>query len=52
MNTKFRSIFDNHQIKIAKSTLKMSDAGANIMGGMTKEEAREILKKFNIKFKE
>jgi hypothetical protein len=33
-----------HQLKIAKSTLKMSDAGANIMGGMSKEEAREFLK--------
>jgi len=29
--------------KIAKATLKMSDAGARIMGGMTKEEAREFL---------
>jgi len=30
----------------------MSDAGAKIMGGMTKEEAREILKKYKIKFNE
>ena len=33
-----------HQLKIAKSTLKMSDAGAMIMGGMSKEEARDFLK--------
>lgn len=33
-----------HQIKIAKDTLKMTDAGATIMGGMTKDEARKVLK--------
>jgi len=47
-----RSVFDKHQIAIAKRTLQMNDVGANIMGGMTKAEARNILKKFNIKFKE
>lgn len=41
-----------HQIKIAKSTLKMSDVGARIMGGMTKEEARNLLRKHGIRFKE
>ena len=41
-----------HQIKIAKDTLKLSDAGAKIMGGMTKDEARAVLKKHNIKFEE
>lgn len=45
-------VFDKHQIAIAKKTLKMSDIGAKIMGGMTKSEARQILKKFNIAFKE
>jgi hypothetical protein len=45
-------IFAKRQIDIAKKTLKMSDAGAKIMGGMTKEEAREILKKYKIKFDE
>jgi len=34
---------DRHQLKIAKSTLKMSDIGATIMGGMTKEKARQVL---------
>ena len=33
-----------HQLKIAKDTLKMSDVGARVMGGMTKDEARKFLK--------
>lgn len=33
-----------HQKRIAIRTLQMNDVGARIMGGMTKEEAREILK--------
>jgi hypothetical protein len=37
------SVPNQHQIKIAKSTLRMSDAGALVMGGMTKEEARRVL---------
>jgi hypothetical protein len=36
-------IFLKHQVNIAKKTLKMSDAGCMILGGMTKEEARKIL---------
>jgi hypothetical protein len=36
--------FRDHQLKIARDTLKMSDAGALIMGGMTKQDARGILK--------
>ena len=36
---------ERHQLKIAKDTLKMSDIGAMIMGGPTKKEAREIIKK-------
>jgi len=39
------SVPHRHQLKIARSTLKMSDAGALIMGGMTKQEAREVIKK-------
>jgi hypothetical protein len=34
-----------HQLAIAKKTLKMSDAGAMVMGGPTKAEARAIIKK-------
>lgn len=40
------SVFDKHQLKIARDTLKMSDVGARIMGGMTKDEAREIINRF------
>ncbi len=36
-------IAHRHQLRIARDTLRMSDAGAKIMGGMTKEEARKIL---------
>ena len=39
-----RDVFKDHQLKIARATLKMSDVGARIMGGMTKDEARELLK--------
>ena len=42
------TIFEKHQKKIAIATLKMTDAGARIMGGMTKEEAREVLRKMGI----
>jgi hypothetical protein len=38
-----------HQIRIAKQTLQMSDVGARIMGGMNKAEARNILKKYGIR---
>jgi hypothetical protein len=41
-----------HQIKIAKATLKMNDVGVAVMGGMSKDEARDILKKNNIRFEE
>lgn len=40
----FLSVPEQHQFKIAKSTLKMSDIGAQIMGGMTKDEARKFLR--------
>lgn len=38
-------VFEKHQVNIAKSTLRLSDAGARILGGMTKEEARAVLAK-------
>jgi len=37
------SIPDKHQLRIARSTMKMSDIGASIMGGMNKDEAREVI---------
>jgi len=39
------SIPDFHQKRIAISTLRMSDIGARIMGGPTKDESRAFLKK-------
>lgn len=36
---------EKHQLRIAKDTLRLSDIGARIMGGMTKEEARKIVNK-------
>jgi hypothetical protein len=39
------SVPEKHQLRIAKDTLRLSDAGARIMGGPTKEESREILKR-------
>jgi len=38
------SVFDKHRKAIAIKTLKMNDAGAMVMGGMSKSEAREFLK--------
>ena len=34
---------EQHQLKIALKTLKLSDVGALIMGGPTKAEARETI---------
>jgi hypothetical protein len=39
------NIFDHHQLRIARATLKMSDIGARIMGGMTKDEASAVILK-------
>jgi len=39
------TVFDKHQLKIARQTLKYSDVGARIMGGMTKAEARAFIAK-------
>jgi len=38
--------FEKQQLRIAKDTLKMPDTMANVMGGMSKEQAREIIKKY------
>ena len=39
------SVPDKHQLKIAYATLKMSDVGVLVMGGMTKDKAKEVIKK-------
>jgi hypothetical protein len=41
---RIRDIPTQHQLRIAKQTLRMPDAMARVMGGMTKEEARRLLK--------
>ena len=35
-------VFQKHQLRIAKDTLKMPDAILGVIGGMTKSEARVI----------
>jgi hypothetical protein len=37
------SVPTQHQIRVAKNTLHLSDAGARALGGMTKDAAREVL---------
>ena len=41
--TKNLSVPERHQLKIARQTLKMTEAGARIMGGPTHAEARKII---------
>jgi hypothetical protein len=38
------SVPDKHRLNIARKTLKMSDVGARVMGGMTKDEARQVIR--------
>jgi hypothetical protein len=37
------TVWEKHQLAIAKKTLKMHDLAVKVLGGMTKEEAREIV---------
>lgn len=39
------TIPEKHQKRIAVDTLKLSDIGANILGGMDKVQARQFLTK-------
>jgi len=41
-------VFERHAVKIAKRTLGLSDVGAQIMGGQTKDEARARLRRHGI----
>ncbi len=41
----YLSVPEQHRLKIAYQTLRYSDAGARIMGGMTKAEARDVIKR-------
>ena len=39
------NIFEKNQLNIARKTLKMNDVMINVMGGMTKEEAKKIIQR-------
>ena len=39
------SVFDKHQLAIARRTLQLSDVGALILGGMNKNKARLVIAK-------
>lgn len=41
-----------HRLQVAKKTVKMNPAMASLMGGMSMEEAEEVLKKYGIEIKE
>lgn len=43
------SVPEQHQLKIARSTLRLSDVGALILGGMSKIEAQEIIRRLTDK---
>jgi len=38
------SVPEQHQLAIARKTLKLSDMGAQVLGGMTINEARQCIK--------
>ena len=40
---------EKHQLAIAKKTLKITDLAVELLGGMTKKEAKEIIKKYSKK---
>lgn len=41
-----------HQLQVAKKTLKNTDAGAMLMGGMSKDEANKLVKSYGVKIEE
>lgn len=40
------NIVDKHQLRIARQTLRLSHVGARIMGRMTKNQAKQIIAKY------
>lgn len=38
-----------HQVRIARQTLRMPDPMVGVMGGMTKEQARKLLKDLGLR---
>lgn len=45
MSKRRLSVPEQHQLRIAKQTLKMADAAVGVMGGPNKEEARAIIRR-------
>ncbi len=39
------SVPERHQLRIARDTLKLNDVGVSVLGGMTKPEARAVIKR-------
>src|SRR5882672_328335 len=48
-NPRRLSVPEQHQLKIAIATLRMSDAMVGVMGGPNKEQAREIIRRLTAK---
>jgi len=42
------TIPEQHQLRIAQYTLRMSDDMVGILGGMTKAEAKEVIKRLQV----
>jgi hypothetical protein len=49
VKSKQLTIPERHQLKIARDTLRMPDAMVGVMGGPSKQEAREIIKRLTTK---
>lgn len=45
LRAKLLDVIETHQLRVARQTLKYSDWGARIMGGQTKDEAREVVRR-------
>ena len=43
------TVAEQHQLRIARQTLKMNDTMLAVLGGMTKEQAREVIKRLSQK---
>jgi alkanesulfonate monooxygenase SsuD/methylene tetrahydromethanopterin reductase-like flavin-dependent oxidoreductase (luciferase family) len=44
------SVPERHQLRVARQTLRMSDAMVGVMGGPNKSEAREIIRRLTGKY--
>lgn len=44
------SVPERHMLRVARDTLKMNDVMARVMGGPSKAEAREILRRYEMEY--